>query len=664
MNISVVIPCHNGAKHLGQTIGSVLEQMHQPFEVIVVVDNSTDDSARIALNFGPQIKVCEVNFGLASKTRNLGAKLSSGDAILFLDADDVLGPNALLGLHTTLQSKADGVAYIPWKRLEQSGAQWIERRASVPRKKYSDDPLAAWLTGHYYPPCCLLWSRSAFEAIGGWSEEFCPNDDGDLACRAMIAGIRFHCAQIGLAYYRRIPELDSLSGTRFTERGLRARLRVWEKLAAWLEEKGFPEKYHFPLAYSLREIIDDAEKHSCDSVSDRGRELASYYDLCRIDLSPKKTVSQRLHQAANKLGLNRDPYRNGKTDIEITYGQATSRRSLASPRDGARAVDPISALPPVPTVSVIIPTYNRSKLVCRAIRSVLAQTFSDLEVIVVDDASTDNTQRTVKKFDDPRIRYIKQPENRDVSAARNRGLRAARGEFIAFLDSDDEWMKQKLDTQIARFRTLPESVGLVYSGSIQEFDDGHEKLFTPKHRGNVFPYILANNITDTGSASVIIRRNVIRVVGFFDERIPAMEDYDYWIRIVRFYEFDFVPQPLVRYHESRTIDRRSRIPDKDKLAREQLFAKFHRLFNHYHLVDAYHEKSAKRLLKRYRQTDRKAALKASLKAITANPKAKQAYKLTLQSVTPRRLWGVIQNPRSVVSKSSVANSNSLTSTRS
>lgn len=101
----------------------------------------------------------------------------------------------------------------------------------------------------------------------------------------------------------------------------------------------------------------------------------------------------------------------------------------------------------IPTVSVVIPTYNRAHLVGRAIQSVLNQTYQDFEIIVVDDGSTDNTEEVVKSFNDPRIRYIRHDQNRGGSAARNTGIKMARGEYIAFQDSDDEWLPEKLESR-------------------------------------------------------------------------------------------------------------------------------------------------------------------------------------------------------------------------
>ncbi len=113
-----------------------------------------------------------------------------------------------------------------------------------------------------------------------------------------------------------------------------------------------------------------------------------------------------------------------------------------------------------PTVSVIIPTYNRANLVSRAIKSVLNQTYQDFEIIVVDDCSEDNTEEIVKSFNDSRIRYIKHKKNKGGSAARNTGIKRARGKYIAFLDDDDEWLPSKLEKQIMLFEKLSKHYGV------------------------------------------------------------------------------------------------------------------------------------------------------------------------------------------------------------
>ena len=126
----------------------------------------------------------------------------------------------------------------------------------------------------------------------------------------------------------------------------------------------------------------------------------------------------------------------------------------------------------MPTVSIIIPTYNREQLLGRAIKSVLAQTYQDFELIIVDDGSTDNTERLVKSFNSEKTRYIRHRKNKGPAAARNTGIRSAKGDYIAFQDSDDEWMPEKLEKQMRAFTTAPPEVGVVYTSYYSTINKG------------------------------------------------------------------------------------------------------------------------------------------------------------------------------------------------
>jgi glycosyltransferase involved in cell wall biosynthesis len=116
-----------------------------------------------------------------------------------------------------------------------------------------------------------------------------------------------------------------------------------------------------------------------------------------------------------------------------------------------------------PTVSIIIPTYNRSRLLARAVKSVLNQTYQNFELIIVDDASTDNTEEVVGSFNDERIKYVRHEKNKGEAVARNTGIKAARGEYIASHDSDDEWLHEKLAKRIRAFENCSPEIGVVYT---------------------------------------------------------------------------------------------------------------------------------------------------------------------------------------------------------
>jgi glycosyltransferase involved in cell wall biosynthesis len=195
-------------------------------------------------------------------------------------------------------------------------------------------------------------------------------------------------------------------------------------------------------------------------------------------------------------------------------------------------------------VSIIIPTFNRKFMVCKAIDSALNQTYKDIEIIVVDDGSSDNTQELlVQKYRD-KIKYFYQ-ENRGVAGARNAGIQESRGEYIAFLDSDDTWMPAKLDAQMKIFQSDTD-VGLVYCGyttlDMQGEIVGQVK---PACKGMIYYDLVLGN--QMGASSVVIKRECVEQIGFFQGRYSPAEDYEYWLRISRKYKVDFVEDPLVQY---------------------------------------------------------------------------------------------------------------------
>lgn len=199
-----------------------------------------------------------------------------------------------------------------------------------------------------------------------------------------------------------------------------------------------------------------------------------------------------------------------------------------------------------PAVSVVLPTYNRADRLPRSIRCVLNQTYTDFELIVVDDASTDDTEAVVAGFDDPRIEYVEHGRNRGASAARNTGIDRARGGVVAFQDSDDEWLSEKLRRQMEVFRDAPADVGVVYTGMWRTVDGERRYLRYPgveRKRGDVRDALLRYNFVSTQMAAV--RRECFEEVGRFDESLPALVDWELWLRVSRRFRFEFVDEPLV-----------------------------------------------------------------------------------------------------------------------
>jgi GT2 family glycosyltransferase len=200
-----------------------------------------------------------------------------------------------------------------------------------------------------------------------------------------------------------------------------------------------------------------------------------------------------------------------------------------------------------PAVTVIMPVYDRERFVREAIASVLAQTFGDFELIVVDDGSTDATPAVVATIDDPRLRYVAQP-HRGVAAAMNTGLRAARGRYVARLDSDDVWLPDLLATQVAVLETRPE-IDVVYARGQGMEADGtvttHVWGFGPRWPGDALRSQLHGDFTCNITA--VARRDCLERAGGFDESLTAHEDWDLWLRVARHYSFAFTDCVLARF---------------------------------------------------------------------------------------------------------------------
>jgi len=195
-----------------------------------------------------------------------------------------------------------------------------------------------------------------------------------------------------------------------------------------------------------------------------------------------------------------------------------------------------------PVLTIIIPTFNRADFLKESIQSVLSQTFTDFELIVVDDGSTDLTGEVVREF--PQVRYVPCPVNSGVSHARNLGIGLARGRYICFLDSDDSWIKNKLETQI-RWMEAHADCQVCYTDEIW-IRKGVRVNPMNKHRkcsGDIFPHSLPLCIVSP--SSVLMRAELFDEVGTFDEDLPVCEDYDLWLRISLKYPVHFIEEKLI-----------------------------------------------------------------------------------------------------------------------
>ena len=201
-------------------------------------------------------------------------------------------------------------------------------------------------------------------------------------------------------------------------------------------------------------------------------------------------------------------------------------------------------------VSVIIPVYNRADILSRAILSVVKQTYENFELIIVDDCSTDNTGTVTRAFKDDRIIYIRHPQNKGAAAARNTGMSKAQGELVAFLDSDDEFLPEKLEKQVEVFKKLSEDTGLILSNLC--ILGKHKRFYVSEQiaSGYVLPSSSFPASIFLPPSTWMLRKNCIVQVGQFDEMIFGIEDADYFTRILQKFRVYFLNQTLSIKHIS------------------------------------------------------------------------------------------------------------------
>lgn len=222
-----------------------------------------------------------------------------------------------------------------------------------------------------------------------------------------------------------------------------------------------------------------------------------------------------------------------------------------------------------PLVSVIMPTYNHAKFIGKAIESVLNQTYQNLELIIIDNYSEDDTEKIVASYGDNRIIYLKFRNNGIIAASRNHGIKHSQGEYIAFLDSDDSWHKQKIEKQLPHFGT-PEIIGVASNAILVSESPYYRKrnFLARSVRGYVdYKYKNILNYNRIMTSSLIVRREILDRAGLFDEdkTFSFIEDWELWLRMARYGSFRVLESPLLTYLVSRKRGYQSSIISKNCL---------------------------------------------------------------------------------------------------
>ena len=206
------------------------------------------------------------------------------------------------------------------------------------------------------------------------------------------------------------------------------------------------------------------------------------------------------------------------------------------------------------TISVIIPTYNAQRTILATVKSVQQQTFKDIEIIVINDGSSDGTLAILETVNDPRLKVYSYP-NGGLPAARNRGIALAKGEYLSFIDADDLWTPDKLEKQLAALQKNPRaSVAYSWNAVMLELEDNLSQMnfFSGKKvafTGDVYTKLLVHNFIGNGS-NLLIKKEAIDSVGNFDPSFKSCEDWDYYLRLAAKYHFAVVPEHQILYRKT------------------------------------------------------------------------------------------------------------------
>ncbi|MEL6441254.1 MAG: glycosyltransferase [Cyanobacteria bacterium J06621_8] len=508
--VSVIIPTYNSGSWLMQALDSVRNQTYINYEIIVVDDGSTDNTSQLVqsspLAKQQQLKyIYQDNQGVAA-ARNKGIELATGELIAFLDADDLFLPQKLLQQVAIFAAQPDlGMVVSGWQVENSAGEvlNQVELWHSLPQLD-----LHTWLYWKPVLPSATMIRRRWLLEVGGFPSETIPVEDVECFLKLVLQGCRAAwCPQIGTVYRQINPE----SLCRNTLKRVESLNLLHQRFFALPNLPDEIRREENKVNYS--NLVWSAWHLYCNSYH---REVCDYL---RLSLS-------FTDQSAGEISLNWiESFERYYSEINQPFD---TYKLTQTP--GWQELIMATLATRQPKVSVMIPAYNSASYLPEAIASVLEQTYTSYEIIVINDGSTDHTSEVIKPFLE-QVRYFEQA-NQGVSATRNRGIYLARGKLVAFLDADDIFLPSKLKRQVAIMEAQPE-IGIVNSGFRIITEEGKPLIDTERWQTipDLTPEIWLLHKPVLPSAMMFRRDWLIKVKGF-DVRFFASEDVDLVLRMV------------------------------------------------------------------------------------------------------------------------------------
>ncbi len=556
--VSVVLPTYNHLRFLPKAVESVLAQTFSDFELIIVNDGSTDGTQEYLDTLkDPRIRIIGQENKHLPEALNAGFRTARGELLTWISADNYCTPAFIEAFVTALDANPDvGFAY--------SAYAWMDENGQIVGKRENNDVSYHNLLAHNAGTASFMYRRICQKRVGLYDPGLVGAEDWDMWLRIIEQFQTVYVPEV-LYYYRqhkgsmteRMPEEIRRVGREVFQKALKRRnyeldmTDLYPTFALCKDQEAARFYAYFDLGTALlqssfapaelaAQMLEGALSLSPDSLEAAGNLAVAYARSARWEKAIP-LLGQMIKRAENPKALNlcravaeahrmNNPdtltskllFKTDKKSVEL-FQLEESRKRVFSFSDPDFHEEPAW-----PLVSVIIPCYNTADYLGEAIESVLAQTYGNFEVIVVDDGSTDNTPQVVRSFDDKRIRYVYQ-DNKGLPGARNTGIRHSKGQYLAFLDADDYFLPNKLTDQVAFLESHPD-FGLVAGWHLRVDQNGRIIKECKSRSGEVsVEEQLVNNRFIIHST--LIRRDWVVRAGCFDESLHGAEEWDFHSRL-------------------------------------------------------------------------------------------------------------------------------------
>ena len=598
--VSVILPTYNHKAMLPASIQSLLGQTFQNFELIIVNDGSTDGTREYldGLN-DAHIRVIHQDNKKLPGALNTGFSQAKGDYLTWTSDDNFCGPLYLEALAAALDSTPEaGFAY--------SAFAWVDEQGNITGIHRDQDFTYHHVLVNNPGNCSFMYRRSVQERLGLYDTQLEGAEDWDMWIR-MVEKFQVVYVPEVLYYYRLHGDtMTALKQKLITANFMKAFNHAIERLGSNVElVKIYPEitqcsnqgeaqfyaafdfgsdllRSHIQRAEFAVQFLEAALKIGADSAAALTNLTLAYarcgqWDkasglidrLKQMDISPEiRSICEKILQARSqkngKLLMEIPVFLVDKNTVELFRMEAKNRKVFSytasypdrhsisfsqNPTHPDQIQPVINKDDSLIKVSVIVPTFNRPKLLTKAIQSILNQTYTDYEIIVVNDAGEDVSQ-VVKSFNQPeRIYYINHAKNKGLGAARNTGIQHAGGKYIAYLDDDDLYYADHLETLVQFLENNPYQAAYTDANRAHQQKEGDDYVTTERNLVYSIDFnpdlLLVQNITPV--LCMMHAKSCLDQAGWFDETLSVYEDWDLWIRMAHHYPFAHIKKTTCEY---------------------------------------------------------------------------------------------------------------------